>query len=317
MALRCLKSETIDIADPARILTHDIVSGSFAGLPTLIIKPAALIREPATVVKAACGMLAGTFRRAAQPAAEDVLAKSVAAHVGILHRRTQTSQDAHIPAVVLGDLLTTVMAPGAEYSAEMLLCGSARFSRENCPPLAADNKPMRYHTVCHELAHGTGADEPQEDRIAALLARRAFGNGATVMQMADIRALETMHAAMAVHRGEDTPQERDYLDEYGWRMVDANDAVAALSDTEIAAMDERQIMERPAFANDSAATMALAAAMDRAGVITRGCLRAVANSAAMLENRAGTAGDPSLQRMAARYVLAARRLADGAYGPAP
>ena len=319
MTLTCLHSDVMALADPAAILSHDVTGGRFAGKPTVIIKPAALRADRDAVADAVMTMVGQSLLPAQT---QDI--PQTETHLVICYRRAVDEIDRHIPAVIPEETLTTVFAPDDDYSEDRIIGITRIFSRAGCAPLAVDSEATRYQSICHELGHGAGGDEPQADKFAALMTRRAYRDDACVRVVADMRAVITVGSALEMlTSSKPVPRANDYIEEYGWKTVDANDSAAALPQHVIDAMSDEDILAstRETFPEPREKTMALAsllhAFIDRA---TGAHIKDISAAADRLESRVGDlTEDKAVQAMAARYALAARRLARGAaaYGAAP
>lgn len=312
MTITCRHDEALNPADPAQLLTHDVTGGRFAGKATVIIKPAALRADRDAVADAVlsmvdCSLLPG--ERARMPQTE--------LHLVMFDRRAHDPIDGHIPAVVPSDTLTTVFAPDDDYSEDRVISLTQIFSRAGCPPLNENNEPVRSQSVCHELGHGAGGDEPQADKFAALMTRRAYGDDSCVRVVADMRAVITVASTLDILSSDASlPRALDYVEGYGWKTVEANDSACVPSQKDINAMSDEDIMAstRETFTEPYKKTMALATLlqpfMRKATGAHINDISAAADKLA--ESVSAMTDDADVQAMAARYALAARRLAGGA-----
>ncbi len=312
MPITCRHDEAIALADPARLLTHDVTGGLFAGKPTVIIKPAALRADRDAVADATMTMV----DRSLLPVA-GTKAPATEVHLAMLYRRAVDKIDRHIPAVIPENNLTTVFAPDDNYSEDRILRLTKTFSRAGCPALATNKKATRYQSICHELGHAAGGDEPQADKFAALLTRRAYRDDTCVRVVADMRAVITVASTLDILGTEKSlPRALDYVEEYGWKTVVANDSACSPAQNEIDAMSDDDILQctREKFEEPYKKTMALAKLLQpfmskASGAHIHDISRAAEQLCAAISN---LTEDAEVQVMAARYALAARRLAGGA-----
>ena len=90
---------------------------------------------------------------------------------------------------------------------------------------------LRFIALWHEIAHGTGAGEPQADIIMATLTRQAFEDNQMITVFADLRAFDALLQA------------KKKAERYGWPMVEANDYILRLPEGMINSMSEQNIKD--------------------------------------------------------------------------
>lgn len=191
-----------------------------------------------------------------------------------------------------------VMAPGISYTFARALCLAG-----HAPDFSSYDSSVRLFTLWHEYAHGTGAGEPQADKMAAVVFIKSVGPNGFLPLWADTRALETIVSK----------DNQDLLDKYGWPMVEAVDSVIENYETAVKMpFPEIKTLRCERYDHKTAAVQAFADQM----FASVSC-----NTLANLEEfsvdfaRAAHPDDPR-RRIASRFALAAWRLSQGpaAYG---
>lgn len=89
----------------------------------------------------------------------------------------------------------------------------------------------KFSNIWHEIAHGTGAGEPQAELMSAIVTRQTFSPSHVLKMAADERAITSILKF-------DNDLVRDV---YGWGMVDANDYIGSRSDERILELKEVDI----------------------------------------------------------------------------
>jgi hypothetical protein len=314
MSLHCLHSEIITLADPAAVLSHDIITGRFAARPTVIIRgdtlhtndAPALVAATAPHVKAMVGdipALRTDFRRAAAPTVAETIDNVLKLHVLTLCRSAY-ADGTPVPGILIDRDIVTVAAPAADYRIDNLLHGRGVMYDS---PLHDSSiaQAARYQALCHELAHAAGADEPQADHTAAVMTARAYSGTPCNAMMADIRAVMAVDSALSVIASapEHNIYANDDLEEYGWKMVDAGDSARA---------DAADIISggpAPAFGGDKTAILSLARILHDCALARPGKPAAAAQQTALMQECAGQTA--AVQAIAARYGEATTRLENG------
>ncbi len=164
----------------------------------------------------------------------------------------------------------------------------------------------------HEIGHGTGAEEPQTETMAAIVTRKAFEESTCLSAFADLRA----HRAVLRHDNIDKDShimvpEREV---YGWPMVEVDDYIAQLSQETIDAMSEEDVMNirHQPFAHLGNSVRMVAALLrdnfEEAWVT--GDLKQLGTAAGEIKNSPILKDDE--KQIAARFQLACERLYYGA-----
>ena len=181
-----------------------------------------------------------------------------------------------------------------------------QISKEQFQPVDVSVAQGRFLTHWHEVAHCAGAyDEPNADKIGAIMARKAFPGSPMLQVYADMRALDTLFSVNS-----DDPAGR--LNRYGWAMVEAVDSVIAMPPDKIKNMDEKEILSfrTEPFDRKNDAVRKVWEAVDKAepGVLKeRNLLKAAVALRKALTD--GGLDDPDARRMADRFLIAAERTA--------
>lgn len=90
---------------------------------------------------------------------------------------------------------------------------------------------LHFLSEWHEIAHGTGAGEPQADLMSGCVTMKAFEDPRIIIWQADKRAYDAVNLA-------DNPM---YRERFGWAVVDANDYLAAQDQKRVLGLNEEQI----------------------------------------------------------------------------
>ena len=136
---------------------------------------------------------------------------------------------------------SVVMLPFEQVNGDVLHKRLLRLDdKDVLPSRPGMNEQYHFNAIWHEIGHGTGAEEPQTETIAAIVTRKAFSDSTSLKAMADLRA----HRAVLRHDHIDDDShliipEREV---YGWPMVEANDYVLRLPQETIDAMDEGDLI---------------------------------------------------------------------------
>ncbi|MBU0800978.1 MAG: hypothetical protein KKA05_08220 [Alphaproteobacteria bacterium] len=206
-----------------------------------------------------------------------------------------------------------IMAPAHNFTPDVFLRASGGMTRNNLPAL--QKNMAEWHTVClaHELAHVTGANEPQADKIASLLTRRAIPHSTAPLILTDLRALSYLRqaSAMEVAMAVDPQSALFNLKAYGWQMVEAGDQAAVIPQHIIDNMTDAAIFENrfEPHKNDIHRLRTLGEIALFYPDIQSRRLQDVAHGVTQLEENIGLhTDDPVLHCMAERAATAARRL---------
>jgi hypothetical protein len=151
-------------------------------------------------------------------------------------------EDEYRPAIA-----SVVIAPGSDFTPDKYFRASYKRSRNGLAPLLqGDDAVILHHFVLrHELAHTSGAAEPQADHIASLFTRRAFPESIVPAVVADMRAVSTIkHAFDAAAQAYTNRKLNHGLHSYNWGMVHAHDRAASVMPGRIAAMTDADIIGR-------------------------------------------------------------------------
>lgn len=331
-----ITQDEIDITNPATLLTHDILSGKVAGNTVMLAKPQAL--EDKTGLLDALRQtllyhhtpekLEAEAQSKLQGLSDDIKSQLTPIYLniitGVLYQAitSATAGASTEPKALIRHDLCFITLPDQNHTPERTLQQMTNNCLTTTPPLLMDNEPYRYSTTCHELAHSWGCNEEQADMAAAILSRRAYGSCATVNLMADLRAVESVWSAYLTDKLKPIPAyrkiRREHHNEYGWKVAEANDHVAAMSVDAVESMSLSDIFECRAqsFAHDIKTTLKLGTMLSEiAGPPQKESLtlERFVTDAAELEQRAIQSSRSSiLHAKAARYALATRRLATGA-----
>jgi hypothetical protein len=111
-------------------------------------------------------------------------------------------------------------------------------SEQALTSLPVSSNQDRLLTYWHEFAHGTGAGEPQADKMSAIVYRQSFSDTRQLKIRADMRALD---AVFTHDRFMDPNKKWARCEIYGWAPVEAIDSVIDMPDSEIKNMDENAI----------------------------------------------------------------------------
>lgn len=319
MTLICLHSKVIELSDPARLLSHDIVTGRFAARPTAIIRGEALHAQNPTdiAIKLAPrikAMMGGapslrSYFMAAADAGGAVTVESVMEWHAARLQMMISKNGQPIPSIVIDRDIATVCAPDADYRIDNLLRGHGI---EYKVPLHDDSisDAARYQVLCHELAHAADADEPQADHAAAVMTARAFGTTICNTMMTDIRAVIAVNAALAAVEMEPGRHRlaHDEIDEYGWRMIRAGEHAAA-TDTDIVFDTTKPRVFNESLDDDKEHLLSLARILNNCALAA--CERPMASTDSHKLKQECASQPPTLQTMAARYATATARLERG------
>ncbi len=174
------------------------------------------------------------------------------------------------------------------------------------------NEQYHFNALWHEIGHGTGAEEPQTETIAAIVTRKAFEDSTCLSAFADLRA----HRAVLRHDNIDKDShimvpEREV---YGWPMVEVNDYIQGLPQETIDAMSEEDLINirHQPFAHLGNSVRMVAALLrdnfEEAWVT--GDLKQLGTAAGEIKNSPFLKDDE--KQIAARFQLACERLYYGA-----
>lgn len=159
----------------------------------------------------------------------------------------------------------------------------------------------------HEIGHATGAGEPQTDKMAAILARKAFADASFLQMEADIRYAK---AVLYSH-------DKYIVNEYGWGMGDAIEDVLAMPEQAITDITSSEIKNMRADAyNSFSSDVRHVGRMLRAEIgkkhFVADHLPDIARTTTSLL-RKGVFGEAASKRyeIASRFALAAERLSQG------
>ncbi|HTK84833.1 MAG TPA: hypothetical protein VL625_07070 [Patescibacteria group bacterium] len=111
-------------------------------------------------------------------------------------------------------------------------------SEQALASLPVSSNEDRLLTYWHEFAHGTGAGEPQADKMSAIIYRQSFSDTQQLKIRADMRALD---AVFTHDRFMDPDRKWARCEIYGWAPVEAIDSVIDMPESEIKNMDENAI----------------------------------------------------------------------------
>ncbi len=182
--------------------------------------------------------------------------------------------------------------------------------------LATDVSDAQGRFMCHwhEVAHCAGAhEEPNADKIAAIMVRKAFPDSSLPQVNADLRALDTLFSA-------NLGNARSRIRRYGWQMVEAADSVLAMPPEQVKDMSETDLLSlrNEPFRDYSGSVEKIWEAMSarRPGLLAERNLKETGAELKSVLADGALAADPMAQKIAARMVLAIDRLADPAWSPA-
>lgn len=196
-------------------------------------------------------------------------------------------------------------------------------SRTDCVPLMKENLSWNFLVHAHERAHTIGAQEPQADKIAAVLCRKNFKNSASVALMSDIRALHAVRTGVQSYGSghqEASIEHQMTLMIYGYPPVEVSDSVLAMSQDKIEAMTDGDIGE---FRHEqyhasviqvlNLGKIAITTYLKAGQMILSPSINDIAEGAALLAQKIDTStNDPKVGVIAHRFALATKRLAEGA-----
>jgi hypothetical protein len=199
--------------------------------------------------------------------------------------------------------------------------------RKNSSPLLNDFLSWNYLHHAHERAHVIGANEPQADKIAAVLCRKHFKDSTSVAIMSDIRSLDALRLGARFYASKKFENASiNTLINYGYPPVEANDAVLAMPQEKIDAMTDDDIKrlrheryENPIYQVKSLGKVATQKSFpylkpNKIGqMILSSHINDIAEGAALLAQKIdASANDPKVGVIAHRFALATKRLAEGA-----
>ena len=143
-------------------------------------------------------------------------------------------------------LAGVIIMPRAERSFGTNAENATGVSASQFAPPTVPVAQLSFMTIWHEYAHAAGADEAQADKMAAIMARKAFPSSNVLQVYADLRIIDSLldynsqPREFTNKKGEkETIPARHEI--YGWRMAEAVDEVAAMPQEKIHAMDEKTI----------------------------------------------------------------------------
>lgn len=232
-----LLNETMGIADPF-------------GVPTLVIHPEDFAKDDAdTARKKLAGIVDEFFSRVSDGDADkkrklsEMFAEKRFRYIpdsAIYSAGHEEYADAHNAS--LGDrdgpLCSIVVAPRMNVSFAKSAQNLTGVAAEKLAALPVSPEQGKLITYWHEFAHGTGANEPQADKMSAIVYRKSFRDTEQLKIQADMRALDAVFSH-DVYMDPNKKFARCKI--YGWPTVDAIDSVVAMSDEEISRMDESAI----------------------------------------------------------------------------
>lgn len=139
-----------------------------------------------------------------------------------------------------------VIAPTSDYSLdkEVQLCYGKTPHLSSA--LRDQDDVYRYYILRHELMHVAGGNEYQCDMAAAIACRKYFPDSKSPLMSADYRAIHLARQALAFADPAHVKDHRalyDSLKSYDWAVIDANDAVMAMSQQEIEAYTEDDMID--------------------------------------------------------------------------
>lgn len=116
-------------------------------------------------------------------------------------------------------------------------------SRSSAPPLLDDYSAWHFLVHAHERSHTIGADEPQADKMAAILCRKKFNDTGAVAIMADMRMMDCARTAIMTYyvRKDVRGGAMDNLHLYGYPTVEACDLVLSMPQDDIDSMTDYQV----------------------------------------------------------------------------
>lgn len=279
MKITCNRTEIISMADPARIIDTDIITGMVTGVPTVMVQPDTLLRHKDRVRDLVDDMVADTvaaahrklgwgtrlmrfFKGPQHPFAQaaHIFPRSLAQAFKAAQTETglcgMPMPVALVSAPGMGDppdasadgrdayrraRAALVTLPSTEMKFEDIFKYKRGFSRLGCPEIDPGATVFRYGVTCHEIGHVAGGAEAQADMVAALFTRRAFGDTPMPQMLADFRALDVITTGVNRLNGITAAPGND--NRYGWEMVEAADAACAVPLAALRLMTDEDILD--------------------------------------------------------------------------
>ena len=183
------------------------------------------------------------------------------------------------------------------------------------PEMPGSDEEWQHLLLWHEFAHTSGAAEPQADKIAAIVSRKAFDNSDLVRALADQRMVK---AVLNHHSDID-------ISYYGLPLVEGLDEVADMPKEQIDGVGDIELKDIRFEVHDYKSTKMRAFGESLANEfpaefdtirqkkkpITMGVLSAFGEKAEWLAGNSELENDPDCHDIAGRFVTAIDRLSVG------